>query len=147
MENQFTERLYILMRNDMDSLNPGKGMAQAAHAANHFTDKVKLEFVDDSKTIHYNFIKNWLNQTSQGFGTTIVLGAKISDIEELVKFAVSGDRRLYGDMIIDPTYPLLDGQTLHTFPCYTCGWIFVGSSADNLYMDRLFKQKGIELYP
>ena len=29
--------LYILMRSDMVSLNPGKAMAQAAHAANCFT--------------------------------------------------------------------------------------------------------------
>ena len=28
--------LYILMRTDMDSLNPGKAMAQASHASNAF---------------------------------------------------------------------------------------------------------------
>ena len=29
--------LYILMRTDLPSLNPGKAMAQAAHAANKMT--------------------------------------------------------------------------------------------------------------
>ena len=28
--------LYILMRTDMDSMNPGKAMAQASHASNQF---------------------------------------------------------------------------------------------------------------
>ena len=31
-----TPLLYILMRNDMDSMNPGKAMAQASHASNQF---------------------------------------------------------------------------------------------------------------
>jgi len=34
--------LYILLRNDMASMNPGKAAAQACHAANMFTWEMDL---------------------------------------------------------------------------------------------------------
>ena len=35
--------LYIIMRNDLDSMNPGKAMAQASHASNAFVTKIDKE--------------------------------------------------------------------------------------------------------
>ena len=36
-----TPVLYILMRTDMDSMNPGKAMAQASHASNAFVSNAE----------------------------------------------------------------------------------------------------------
>ena len=64
--------LYILMRNDMDSMNPGKAMAQASHAANAFVanDIWEMEQMPDGIVDLKN---QWQNETTQGFGTVIVL--------------------------------------------------------------------------
>lgn len=59
--------LYLIMRNDLPSLNPGKLAAQAAHCAN--------AFVASKQWSKSPLLKQWQNQSKQGFGTTIVLGA------------------------------------------------------------------------
>ena len=38
IETEVFPVLYILMRNDMKSMNPGKAMAQASHASNAFVN-------------------------------------------------------------------------------------------------------------
>ena len=58
-------RLYVLMRNDLQSMPPGRCMAQAAHAA----DACRKEYGN-----HPDY-KEWAKQTKQGFGTVIVLAA------------------------------------------------------------------------
>lgn len=111
--------LYILMRNDMDSLNPGKGMAQAAHAANHFTATIESysEFQDE--------FNEWEKSTAQNFGRTIVLAVSS---EELLKMTdAAGKAHLLYGLIIDPTYPLQDGDTTHLLSLMTCGWIFMNA--------------------
>ena len=65
--------LYILMRTDMDSMNPGKAMAQASHASNAFVFRFGKE----------NLVKQWQGETQQGFGTVLVLdvpGVQINDV-------------------------------------------------------------------
>ena len=76
------EVLYILMRNDMDSLNPGKGMAQAAHASNHFMfwNSDDMEF------------KKWCSY--RAFGVTIVLSVNIFGDKEGLH-SIIGDLELY----------------------------------------------------
>lgn len=103
--------LYILMRNDMDSLNPGKACAQAAHAANQF---VKLR---RTHTKEYN---KWAGDL--GYGTTICLSASREDIQNVLSDAA--DDGYEYDQVIDETYPLKDGKVTHYFPCMTCAYIF-----------------------
>lgn len=62
-----SEVLFLVMRNDLPSLNPGKLAAQAAHCANAFVASAKWR---DSRPL-----KRWQKQSSQSFGTTITLGA------------------------------------------------------------------------
>ncbi len=76
--------LYIVMRNDLPSLNPGKLAAQAAHVANAAV-----------KSGAKDAVKAWERQTSQGFGTTIVLGAPLSFIQFY----------MHSSAVFDPTYP------------------------------------------
>ena len=66
--NDDTLILYIIMRIDLDSLNPGKAMAQANHA---FGALKKMIRVHISRQADYIL---WQEQTSQDFGTVIVLG-------------------------------------------------------------------------
>lgn len=86
-------RLYILIRNDLQSMSPGRCMAQAAHAANAVVHKF-------STNIN---VRQWQKQTMQGFGTTIVLSASAEKIGELF---TKTDLKKWSvkDWVTDPEY-------------------------------------------
>lgn len=104
--------LYILMRTDMDSLNPGKAMAQAAHAANDAV--ARLSTTVDGRTM----LEQWRSECDS-FGTTLVFA--VDDVEELR--AVTRQFKWY-DQVLDTTYPIRDGKVTHYLPIFTCGWVF-----------------------
>ena len=109
--------LYILMRTDMASLTPGKACAQAAHAANLFVERARLITGD----YDFEMWKVW--KGSQGFGTTIVLAVR--DEQELRAISKKADEiacRTW--LVLDPTYPLQDGNCKHEIPVVTCGYVF-----------------------
>jgi peptidyl-tRNA hydrolase len=108
--------LYIIMRNDMASMNPGKAMAQASHASNAF---VKCMSGVNNDTM----FKQWTQSTYQGFGTVLVLAANISQILEINKAATATG--YVNEIIYDPTYPIVDGQVVHHIPLPTCSYVFV----------------------
>lgn len=112
------ERLYILMRTDMDSGTPGKMMAQASHASNAFVKKA-FDVGED--------IRGWTGQTNQGFGTVIVLdGGGINDIRHSIE--ILEQNGYVCDMVLDPTYPLSDGSYTHLIPVETCAYVYVNES-------------------
>lgn len=137
-EFNFPHRLYILMRNDLPSMNPGRGMAQAAHAANQF-------IFEYPSTVQ---IKNW--QEDRGFGTTICLSASEAQIIEIVQKADC--RGVPAGLTYDPTYKYVlhmeiaklidpktwtapaiskDGQCVLFRNELTCGYVFlVENSSD-----------------
>jgi len=111
-------RLYILMRTDLDSMNPGKGMAQAAHAANMFAVRASLA-------------PGYSEWAEQGFtfGTTLVMGVNEAQLYDVVESALRDD--LYAAVIHDSSYPIRDGAVTHLIPLDTCGYVFVeGASPD-----------------
>lgn len=70
-------------------MTTGRAMAQASHAANAFIAKYgKLKSV-----------KAWQNETTQGFGTAIVLAASLNEIREIV-LNISEPHEL----VLDPEY-------------------------------------------
>lgn len=81
------------MRNDLPSMSPGRAMAQASHASNVF--------------IHYfgnrGDVKQWTQQTKQGFGTAIVLGLSNEEITKLFSHKDLKDYITKG-LVIDPDY-------------------------------------------
>lgn len=85
-----TAVLYLIMRNDLPSLNPGKLAAQAAHCANACV--AKMENTNPS------LLLQWQGQSKQTFGTTIVLGAGRRFITKLP------------NRVWDDTYPCADGS-------------------------------------
>jgi peptidyl-tRNA hydrolase len=107
-----TPILYILMRNDMDSMNPGKAMAQASHASNQFVATLPKDAHDI-----YN---EWLQ--CNGFGTVLVL--EVTEAQMRTSVAVANALDLVSGVVHDPTYPLRDGDTTHFIPVDTCAFIF-----------------------
>lgn len=120
-------RLYILMRTDMPSLNPGKAMAQAAHAGNMLSEQM---IIGDHTSPLDDQYKEWLGDRQ--FGTTIVLEAPggQKDLDELLH-AVNPYHTitLMSGVVHDPTYPVTDGAVTHLVPIDTCVWVF-GMSDD-----------------
>ena len=92
MESVKDYRLYILMRNDLQSMSPGRAMAQASHASNAFV--IKFSYGIN--------VKDWQRQTNQGFGTVIVLSSDLLTIKKL--FTGPLRRHIIKDYVIDPEY-------------------------------------------
>lgn len=126
LTNEPNPVLYILMRTDMHSMNPGKAMAQACHAANCFVGFVQsLEKAKAPKHL-INLLKYWQNSTKQHFGTTIVLdGGKLSDIQTTISKCMSNPGNVAAGMIWDPSYPINDGSTMHYLNIPTCAYVFL----------------------
>lgn len=148
-----TPVLYIIMRNDLASLNCGKAMAQATHAGNametHYQnmvdDTVNHADVSFDRTNFESFIGaygQWKRQTSQGFGTTIVLGGTMSSIRQDVD--VLEKLGYLAAVVHDPTYPLTDGSFTHLIPLDTCAYVFVPNKDDPIVRAVLSKY---DLYP
>jgi hypothetical protein len=104
---------YIIIRNDLASMTPGRAAAQAAHAANHCVKYLR-------KYGSNVFVDEWEAETGNGFGTTIVLQASLPFIH-LLRDSIT-DCRFH--VITDPEYHLQDGEVTHLFPLETCMWIF-----------------------
>ena len=128
-----TEKLYILIRKDLDSMNNciGKAMAQVAHAANQF-----LFYYGENE-----IVQNWMLQTEDGFGTTIVLGATdYNDFERDVQNLIDNDA--IAGFVVDPSYKIKDGNYEHSVSVVSAAFIF--SSDDNSMCANVAKR--YELY-
>lgn len=108
---------YILMRSDLASLNPGKAAAQACHAANQCVAEIDPR--DEKKT---DLLREWEAETGKGFGTTIVLAVDERKLRSRIAYAQH--LGLHAGILHDPTYPLVDGASVHLIPLDTCGFIF-----------------------
>ena len=107
-----TPILYILMRTDLDSMNPGKAMAQASHASNQFVATLPKD--------EHDIYNEWLQ--CNGFGTVLVLG--VTEVQMRTSVAVANALDLVSDVVHDPTYPLRDGDSTHFIPLDTCAFVF-----------------------
>lgn len=112
--------LYILIRNDLDSMNPGKAAAQASHAASAFA----LNSANDDSPEY----QRWVNETSQGFGTVLTLA--VTENQMIAAVNIAGACGFATTIIHDPTYPLVDGDIIHYIPLDTCAYVFVGDKDD-----------------
>ena len=119
------------MRTDLDSMNPGKAMAQASHASNAFVAKV---FAMNGTSHNDNLYHAWNDETPQGFGTVLVLGVTESQMRTAVE--VADQCEFMSDIIHDPTYPLQDGEVTHFIPLDTCAYVF-GDKDDEILQSIL----------
>jgi peptidyl-tRNA hydrolase len=113
--------LYILMRNDLPSMNPGKACAQAAHASNQFVSDLDIQTPKNWDHV-LDMYGEWA-KSAKGFGTTIVLEASGPDIADAIECAKS--KGYFAAEVWDPTYPFLDGQVIHHVNLMTCAYAFV----------------------
>jgi len=111
--------LYILMRNDMESMNAGKAMAQASHASNAFVKHANEALPDFNLG---QLFPQWKLETEQGFGTVLVLAVNEKQMRQAVE--TSEVMGLVSGVVHDPTYPLRDGDTTHFLPVDTCAYVF-----------------------
>lgn len=107
-ETPILSTLYILMRNDMKSMNPGKAMAQASHASNAFIAYMEksgklADYLTDKKG---SLCRLWQKETPQGFGTVLVLGVNEEEMHHTIDHA--GRNNFVSDIVTDPTYPTLE---------------------------------------
>jgi hypothetical protein len=109
--------LYVIVRNDLASMNPGKAEAHSGHAASAFLYDAFVKHKKSSSL--YKMAKSWAGK--RGFGTQINLDGSIDDIETTVTYLESNDfitipsssnnAIVFYDYIIDKTYPYTDGPT------------------------------------
>jgi peptidyl-tRNA hydrolase len=131
-----TAVLYIIARNDLKSMNPGKLAAQASHAANAFVHHFHGYMRDNSAKTGGNpadqlnkAFYEWENSTPQGCGTVLVLEGKMIDISYTVKL-FNGMGYIAG-VFNDPTYPVLDGDVVHYVSLDTCAYVFVPNKEED----------------
>ena len=121
--------LYILMRTDLRTMNPGKAMAQACHAANQFvfeqaTNKPSRSGILGFLSMFVETVVSWMKATPQGFGTTIVLAVNERELRATVSMAKKAG--FPAGITHDPSYPVGDGIVA---PMDTCGYVF-GNKSD-----------------
>lgn len=117
--------LYILMRNDLESLtgsnfnSVGKAVAQGSHAANQMVHDAIIK--GKSNTALRDLLIEW-SMEANGFGTCIVLSVNEEQMRQTI--AKAQENGLHAGITHDPTYPLRDGQSFHLIPLDTCAYVF-----------------------
>ncbi len=127
-----TPTLYCLMRQDLQDLNPGKGMAQAMHAQADFD-----QWVDDHPGSTYMpFIAEWKEDRS--FGRTLVLEGSLDEIANVTSMALGTDHPV--GVTVDPTYPWRNfyGKVFLTSEV-TCAWAFACDLTPQAILDEIRK--------
>ena len=130
--------VYVLVRNDLPSMNPGKAMAQVHHAGVQMMSKYQT----DREVKEY--IERGIAQEADNFNTTLVLSATLQQIETAIQVATMVG--LVCDAVWDPSYPFFVDPELAPFvekdpdvtnlgpsgnkvlfvrPEVTCGWILM----------------------
>ena len=108
-------------------MNPGKGMAQAAHA------QALFDLYDHSHNGCLEEYCAWRGDGEDclGFGVTLVLTAPCSEWKD-----ISQGVRYYG-VVVDPTYPWRNyyGKTFVTRE-ETCIWVFATTEEEIEHMSR-----------
>jgi hypothetical protein len=122
-------------------MNPGKACAQAAHVGNAFETHLEIAIRTASISTDENersraetlnkALHEWKTETSQGFGTTIVLGGSMTKIKNDVEWLKKNG--FLANVVHDPTYPLRDGSVTHLIALDTCGYVFAPDK-DNSYL-------------
>ena len=128
-----TPTLYCLMREDLQDLNPGKGMAQAMHAQADFDEWVSK----NPNSPFQSFIKEWKEDRS--FGRTLVLESTLRDMDNLIMIYGAGITLPMG-LTVDPTYPWRNfyGKVFLSEEV-TCGWVFACELTPQPILDELRK--------
>lgn len=120
-------RLYIVMREDLWDMNPGKAMAQAAHAQADFDDYCHPDNTSDNN--FWEAVVKWTED--RAFGTTLVLHEPLNIMNQI------RERMSHSGMTVDPTYPYRNHYgELFVRKEVTCMWVFATHEKDLEYMKQ-----------
>lgn len=120
-------RLYIVMREDLWDMNPGKGMAQAAHA------QALFDLYDHGHNGCLESYSEWRGDGSAclGFGVTTVLTATLDEFELILR------NTKHNGVVTDPTYPYRNYYgKMFTSKEVTCIWTFVTTEEELEFMKQ-----------
>lgn len=120
-------RLYIIMREDLWDMNPGKGMAQAAHA------QALFDLYDHGHNGCLESYSEWRGdgENCLGFGVTLVLSAPKSEWMDIA----SGVEHC--GYVNDPTYPYRNYYgKVFTESEDTCMWVFATTEEEIKHMHQ-----------
>lgn len=125
-------RLYIIMRRDLWDMNPGKGMAQAAHAQADFDeyieDRCAPDYLQDDP-LWSAVALDW--KEDRNFGTTLVLHEPLTVMEQIRKYIQ------HSGLTVDPTYPYRNHYgEVFTRKEITCMWAFATTEEEIEYMKQ-----------
>lgn len=110
---------YVLMRTDLDSLNPGKAMAQAHH------NYGALKFAIRANHILQPAYIEWQRQTHQDYGTVITLGGTEGEIQKALDRVTAFSRKnIVAGWVWDESYPIRDGAITHSVRLNTNAFVF-----------------------
>ena len=153
--------VYVLLRTDLPSMNPGKAAAQVHHAG------VQMMAKHGKRKLVQDYVDAGIEQGAVYFNTTLVLGATITDIIQRGQAAcVAGEDVVVFNTVTDPSYPFFvenmeiaslipqddktkiiktmdDGRVLMVREEVTCAW-FCGDRNDVRFR-CLFE--GLNLHP
>lgn len=102
MIEQHDYACYVLVRNDLPSLNPGKAMAQVLHAGH------QMMYHLSEHPLVKNYLKQGIEGSADGFNTAIVLAASKNQILSTMRLAhVAGSDIILCRKVYDPTYPFV----------------------------------------
>ena len=98
--------LYTLMRTDIPSMNPGKGMIQAQHAGHAFLHELPdlpKGSPKNREQVQLDLVELWKIESKQGFGTGLSIGVT----EEQMRTSVEVAKILgfFANVVTDDTYP------------------------------------------
>lgn len=146
MTNERDLAVYVLLRTDLPSMNPGKAAAQVHHAGVQMVNKHRAQ------ALVRDYITQGMEQGADNFNTTIVLGATLEQIQHVSAQANQLNHNVVVlDTVTDPSYPFFvenaevadlipestaraikkmpDGRILMVREEVTCAW-FVGDRND-----------------
>ena len=92
--------VYVLVRTDIPSMNPGKAMAQVHHAGVQMMQNFK-----DANLVK-EYIKMGNESGANGFNTTIVLSATLKIINYCLTRSLSV-KPCVSNAVVDPSYPFV----------------------------------------
>lgn len=121
-------KLYIIMRKDIQDMNPGKAMAQAAHAQADF-GAYQSSLVNQDGDEFWLAMSAW--REDREFGVTLVLHEPLEVINQITSVMP------HSGVTVDPTYPWRNfyGDVFVSSEV-TCAWVFVRTEEEAEYMKQ-----------
>lgn len=104
--------LYVFVRTDLPSMNPGKAQAHSGHAANAFINENAIKHLRAGNAIR-PIVQEWMGATIYGYGTQINLkGDWVDVVETVASWCETGGK---GELVADPTYPYIVDSEIVNF--------------------------------